>query len=48
MIFAMKTGLSEKKEILPKLVQRIKQQEGIFSFGIFGMAWSYQLLAEAG
>lgn len=48
MIFAMKTGLSEKKRILPKLVQRIKQQEGIFSFGIFGMAWSYQLLAEAG
>lgn len=49
-IFALKTNLyEEKNELLVKnLVNKIKEENHTFTFGIFGMSWAYQILPEYG
>lgn len=49
-IFALKTNLyKEKNELLVKnLINKIEEENNTFTFGIFGMAWAYQILPEYG
>lgn len=49
-IFALKADLYEEKNdiLIEKLIKKIKEENNIFTFGIFGMAWAYQILPEYG
>jgi len=51
-IFALKAQLfkdeQEKNTLEGKLIQSIREDGGIFRFGIFGMSWAYQLLSDLG
>lgn len=51
-IFALKARLfqdgEEQHALEAKLVQRIRDDAGIFRFGIFGMSWAYTILSELG
>lgn len=51
-IFALKACLfrngEEQRALEAKLVQRIRDDAGIFRFGIFGMSWAYTILSELG
>lgn len=48
-IFALKANLFEQhKKAYQDLIEMIKSRQGIFSFGIFGMSWAYELLSENG
>lgn len=52
LVFALKACLfrdgEEQRAIEAKLVQRIRDDAGIFRFGIFGMSWAYSILSELG
>lgn len=49
-IFAIKANLyKEKNDILVEnLIKKIEEENNTFTFGIFGMAWAYQILPEYG
>lgn len=49
MIFALKAGLvKDRKAWYQKLLDVIRSRNGIFPFGIFGMSWAYEELANGG
>lgn len=50
-IFAMKANLIPEYDIdewMNDLAKKIQTRKGIFSFGIFGMSWAYELLSQYG
>lgn len=51
-IFALKARLfrnvEEQHALEAKLIKRIRDDAGIFRFGIFGMSWAYSILSELG
>ncbi len=49
MIFALRTGLvADEAAWYDKLIEVVKLRDGIFPFGIFGMSWAYEEMAERG
>lgn len=50
-IFAIQAGLvveEDRERQMTHLINKIKENDTIFSFGIFGMSWAYEILSEAG
>lgn len=48
-IFAIKSGVCRPTDdAYDKMIDLIVKRDGIFPFGIFGMSWAYEILAEKG
>ncbi|MDG4589235.1 family 78 glycoside hydrolase catalytic domain [Enterococcus faecium] len=46
-IFSLKAGLDKEfPELLQKFKNQIREDDGVFKMGIFGMAWSYEILDD--
>ena len=47
-VFAIMLGLEDEKKLCQKFVEKIKSDQGILNSGIFGMAFTYEVLAKYG
>ena len=50
-LFAIRSGLvtgAERESQIERLISKIRQQDSVFSLGIFGMSWAYELFATIG